>query len=410
VARLVTSGAEWQDLSSGTDNPDGGVIATHVTLETSLQRSGAACWKVAPTSSIAAYVRHTITGALATNYYARAYVMFAQQADAAAGIPVMRWLDGAAATLWSVQVTTVSATGVTYGITGGNESAEVPYGTWARLEMLINMSGSAGVDDNREFVLNGVVVQPASLINAGTTAPGFLRIGFLSAPGTSKIMYIDDVAINDGSGAAQNSYPGDGKVVLCKPISDNARTTGWVTGAAGTTNLWDAVNNTPPVGVADTGTATSQIRNATAEASASYDANLTTYTTAGIGAADTINVVVPMCATAAPVTTSSKQGLIGMASNPAITTVALSATGTSGAFWAGAAAATYPTGWKWSFGTTTYAPSVTKGNSPVARITQVTSSTRIADVCALGMYVDYTPAPVAVASIPNVVMAPYTPA
>jgi hypothetical protein len=50
------------------------------------------------------------------------------------------------------------------------------------------------------------------------------------------------------------------------------------------------------------------------------------------------------------------------------------------------------------------APSVTLGTAPVMRITQVTASTRIAVVCAMFIYVDYTPA-VAAAVIPDVGMA-----
>jgi hypothetical protein len=90
------------------------------------------------------------------------------------------------------------------------------------------------------------------------------------------------------------------------------------------------------------------------------------------------------------VSTSAKVGQVGVVSNPAIAVINLTAN--SGQFWSGTAAGTYPTGWKWSHGTVTYAPSVTLGTAPVMRVTQVTSSTRIAMACFMGIYVDYTPA------------------
>jgi hypothetical protein len=40
----------------------------------------------------------------------------------------------------------------------------------------------------------------------------------------------------------------------------------------------------------------------------------------------------------------------------------------------------------------TETPTVTLGTAPVMQITQVTASTRVAIVCFVGMYVDYTPA------------------
>lgn len=207
-------------------------------------------------------------------------------------------------------------------------------------------------------------------------------------------IYIDD-ALGDDTGFLQPS-----NVDTALPISDNARGSGWVGGAGGTTNLFDAVNNTPPTGVVDTGTNASQIRNATSAANSDMDFNCETYTTLGIGASDTVLAVQPVIMTGAPVTTSAKQGTIGNASNPAIAQVSLSAGGTSGAFWSGTTAGTFPTGWKYSAGTLTISPTVTLGNSPVIRVRQVTSSTRIAMVCYMGLNVAWTPAAAAATFAP----------
>lgn len=234
---------------------------------------------------------------------------------------------------------------------------------------------------------------------ATSIAEGSSVLGCSGSEASAIDIYFDDF-IWDDAGFLASSY-----VVRLKPTADSARSAGWVGGAGGTTNLWDAVDNAPPVGVVDPGTNTSQIRNATAEANGSYDATLTTYTAAGIGASDTILAVQPYVLTAAPVTTSSKQGTVGVVSNPTIANVALGPGGTAGAFWGGATAGTYTVtaaaGWKGSPGTFTASPSVTLGTAPVMRITQVTSSTRIAMVCAMGMYVAYTPG-VAVTRVPYI--------
>lgn len=196
--------------------------------------------------------------------------------------------------------------------------------------------------------------------------------------------------------ASGNSAIGAGAVVLLVPTADNAGGTGWTlgTGTALGGNGFAAVDNEPPVGVADlaVGSDPKQIRNASANANTSYDATMTTYTVAGVPAGAIVNFLDPMVWTAAPVTTSAKAGTVGVVSNPTIANVALGAGGTAGAFWSGVTGGTFPTGWKLSHGTLTYAPSVVFATAPVMRITQVTSSTRIAVVCAMAIYVDFTAA------------------
>lgn len=225
-------------------------------------------------------------------------------------------------------------------------------------------------------------------------------IGVVGTQAGAVDVYIDDIVIDD------TGFLAPSKVALLVPISDNAVGTGWTlgTGTAISANSGStAVKNTPPLGVADltAGSDTKQIRNATANANVSYVANLTTYSTAGVGASDTVLALQPIVATAAPVTTSSKQGTVGVASNPAITDIALGAGGTAGAFWSGLAGGVYPSGWKISTGTLTTSPSVTVGTSPAMRVTQVTSSNRVAMVCFMGMNVAWTPA--VVAGLPDVI-------
>lgn len=397
MARLGTNGWEWREGNADGSGTVSGLWSYDTTTVHNSGGGGSVSLKgtFAGSSNFITSVANGNSVSLGRTYFWRAWVQF-HNATALSGNGYVVAFGGN----WGLALDT---TGVIRPYSGGAVNTTVgtvtytpPMDTWILLEVstLVN----TGSVDTLAWRVGGVLQESLTgLTLSDTMFLPTIGAGFSDSLGGNVNVWYDDLALNDDQGSAQNSWPGDGRVVLLKPISDSAVGTGWTlgTGTAISANSGStAVKNTPPVGVADltAGSDTKQIRNATSNANVNYDANLTTYTTAGIGASDTVNVLVPMVATGAPVVTSAKQGTFGVSSNPAITNVALGAGGTAGAFWSGVAAGTYPTGWKWSFGTTTYAPTVTVGSSPVARITQVTSSTRIADVCAMGMYVDYTPA------------------
>lgn len=400
MARLLTTGFELNATAGGSNFPDGSINSSTPTIVTSPVRTGTYALQCDRSVGIEIWQLTGPTGIVnGTTYFMRAYVRFVTLPDAD---DYILGQGSSGATRSGIGFTTsggVNHLVLRTGTIASYEPAaatdtEVKTGIWYLVEY--SFKYDTGALDDFTFRLNGVTVVTQTGLNITDSPSALCYLGFMNGATLGTVVF-DDVAINDSSGSDQNSWPGEGRVALLKPISDNAGGTGWVLGAntALGGNGFGSLDNTPPLGVADlaVGSDPKQIRNATAAANSNYDANLTTYTTAGIGATDKVNVVQPLVATAAPVTTSAKAGTIGIASNPAISNVALSATGTPGAFWQGNTAGTWPTGWKWSLGTTTYAPSVTVGTSPVARVTQVTSSTRIAMVCALGMYVDYTPAP-----------------
>lgn len=329
-----------------------------------------------------------------TTYYYRAYLRFPA-------------LPGATAKIFTASSGTVASARLTTGgklqlwndsgtpaQIGSDSAATIAINTYYRVESKIVMNASTQLSDI-ELRLDGATVASTSGL-ALPLSKGIFAWGWPAAPGANLVIYLDDVATNDSTGAANNSWCDVGNVVALLPTADSAVGTGWTlgTGTAISANSGStAVKNVPPLGVADlaAGSDPKQIRNASSNANVNYDATMTTYTAAGIEAGATINAVQPWVATAAPLVTSAKLGTVGVVSNPAITSVNLAAQGTSGAFWQGNAGGTYNTGWKWSRGTMTNAPSVTLGTAPVMRITQVTASTRIAVVCFMGMYVDYTP-------------------
>lgn len=411
MARLWMSGGEIDAGLPGNtqnDSPDG--VKTGVgtlTLDTAVFRSGLSSFKFNAGASNLSIISALGTPALwvdGRSYFLRAYVRVTAAPttstaflylDVGVSVGAQLRTDGTVELL----INGVAQAGTSASITDSNwhrieiRGVATATSTWTTVE--VRVDGSSVVTWTGSQVRNGA-----------------LTWGWNSGPGANKIINVDDLALNDSTGSVNNTWCGDGAVVCLVPTADSAVGTGWTNDAAGTTGLWDAENNTPPVGIADTtvGSGLHQIRNATANASVSYDATMATYTAAGVTAGSTVNAVQNWAATAAPVTTSAKQGLVGNVSNPVITTVALAAAGTSGAFWAGATAGTYGAGWKWSPGTMTEQPSVTLGTAPVMRVTQVTSSTRIAMVCGMFIYVDYTPAAAAATtSRATVTMAPYIP-
>lgn len=404
MARLYTSGFEWNDATADA------ITLNAATYSSANPRTGSFALNRGFVGGSPTQV--AFTGALSTTYFGRCYYSVNDVTLSTTNHPQLAsfliGVSSAAFVVVNIDGSLTLSAGGGVGTLATTAAGVIPSAGYVMIELSINIG--TGSVDAVEARVNGVSLGAFTGLNISDTAPSAFATTFASAA-AGQTIDMDDVALNDSTGAAQNSWPGSGKVVLLKPVSDSAVGTGWTlgTGTAISANSGStAVKNTPPLGVADltAGSDTKQIRNATSNANVNYDANLTTYTTAGIGASDTVNVLVPMVATGAPVVTSAKAGTFGVSTNPAIANVSLGAGGTAGAFWSGVAAGTYPTGWKWSFGTTTYAPTVTRGSSPVARITQVTSSTRIADVCAMGMYVDYTPAVVAVTTPPkpNVVL------
>jgi hypothetical protein len=366
------------------------------TISTTTVRSGLASASCASGTGFSSEVRASVILVASTTYYGRVYVNINRLPNAtvailhlggigASGVAI-RITSGGILQLWDVQ----NAAQI-----GSLAGSALVLDSWYMLELSLTVdasiqaSAAAARLEGTQFA-SGSITTTSALITS-------LTAGWNTSPGANRTMFLDDIAVNDSTGTEQNYFPGHGKVVLLTPTADSAVGAGWTlgTGTATGGNAFAAVKNTPPLGVADltAGSDNKQIRNASANADVSYDATMKTYAAAGITDHDVINVLEPIVATAAPSVTSAKAGTVGVVSNPAIADVALGAGGTAGAFWAGTAAAAYNStaSWKWSKGTITHAPSVTLGTAPVMRVTQVTSSTFIAMVCFMGIYVDYTP-------------------
>ncbi len=198
-------------------------------------------------------------------------------------------------------------------------------------------------------------------------------------------LLVDDVAVNDSTGSFCNSWPGEGQIVLQPAASDDSNT-GFVAGGSGggATNLYAAVDNRPPDGVAyGSATSTSQISDATSNTTDNYVANLETYTAAGVPSGASIVCQQAIGSIGGSGTTSQTTGLT-VESNPSGGSEATGTTGTT-------AAGTWPTDWTTLPTAMVYGPTVTLGTAPTLKIRKGTATTQASMGAFMGLLTEYLP-------------------
>jgi hypothetical protein len=301
MARLWTSGFESQHyFSEGLSGQSAGTLTYDTTNK---HVSGTRASAKYDSTSTPALIYHTLTQATTNGryYYFRAYIRL----SSAAGESDVQIFNIRSTTPASVLQVRVNASNQLqlYNATGsaniGSASAALSATTWYRVEVGVMIVGSGSGNCYAELKIDGNTVASSTTLSLGTVALGSVQMGWVTAAAASHQIWLDDCALNDDqAGAGQTSWPGEGKVWLLLPTADNARGANWYDDNAATTNLYAALDNTPPVGVTHAPTtmaATAQIYNATAsttDPASKYDATMQTYTAAGIPASDTIDVVV----------------------------------------------------------------------------------------------------------------------
>lgn len=397
MATLLVAGCEAIAPGNGVmsiDNPAAGTVTGTVTRDTSKQRSGRGCYKCDSGAGNAAASLTSWSSGFSSGankvLYIRAYFCFDQLPSSTvkivespsvasvrltSGGKLQLFNDNSNTQVGSDSAATIAADGATY----------------YRVELALTLNAGATQTAAMELRLDGTTVASTTGLTIATI-PGGISYGWIAAPGASKVLYIDDLKNNDSTGAANNTWPGNGKIILMFPISDNARGA-WTGGAGGTTSLFDAVNNIPLGGVAEaSATNTSQIKNRTTTNPTNCDLNLDSYTGAGLVAGDTVNYVELWANHGEDPATGTKAGTVTIVSNPAGSA--------GGSFNYGDDAGlqgTYIGNWRWtnSLASTSKVdgPSVTLGTAVVVRITCTSGATgsRSASCDFLGMIVEYTP-------------------
>lgn len=264
-------------------------------------------------------------------------------------------------------------------------STALSLNTWYRLEVALQPSTN-GIVSYCEARLDGVSFG-STAGNTGTSLEVdqiILGNNNVNTSSTNCNYHFDDLAINSSTGATQNSWPGEGEILLLLPSSDHART-GWTGGAGGTTNLFQGVDNTPPVGMAKASeTNASQIKDGTSSATDNYDANLTDYTTGGVPTNATVTLVQAAISQGSESTAGTDAGALLVVSNPA------QSVEDTFNFNKSATVGTWPTGWVGVWGSAQVGDVSNRAAGPVLRIGKRTATNRADDCSFMGLMVEYT--------------------
>lgn len=414
MTRLATGGSELNDqIGIG---PDGGRLTTGTgsVAVNSLARyaggSSALCQSGA-SGGTACYITTTsqVQNVNSSPKYAiRAYVYVTAYPDNTTPILTTKgWastrgdLEGGVAmgsdgTLYAAAY---NLAGATWSFTAS--SYQMPLNQWHRIEACL--SGTQVASTSHKFDTTGIAVDGTDLgvsqtgfTNSATSSGGFVfcAAGFFSgttdtpSAGNNKTIYVDDLAWDTVIVASPPTYIGEGAVGYLFPVSDNNRGA-WTGGAGGTTSLFDALNNDPPVGkAAASETNTTQIKYGASGAS-SCDINMGAYSDPRASG----GLAIPPLSTISYVTlftiTGSEGTSVDAGSQLIVSNPTQGAADTITDLGTGAAVGTYSTNWKLNAGTIQASPSVTLSTKPVCRISKTQSQARVADCCQMILQVEW---------------------
>lgn len=393
MARLALSGGETRLYGAVAANAEGqGVFSSGaVTADIANQFDGSVCQKCGPSAANLVGINLSTT-ATGTTYYYRVAMKFSSVAPSsnlnilklfAANSTEVILTTGGVVNVWSNQTLT------NFIESGFKPEANKHY--LFEVKCLIPAAGNATFA-LRIYDETGKTVYESGdkSQNLGNTKITFWEAGHISAGDTAVTVYVSHQALNDSTGENQNSWMGWAKIVLLKARFDSARV-GFTTGAGGTTELFKALDNFPPVGVANgSKTAESQIYSANNNATDKYEAGVGPYSApvaeggGGIKEVDTIKCVMGIARGSNSATTSRNLKLwVGF--NPFIAAVT-KGTGTT-------AGATEPTGWVTITTGVVYptAGSITLSEHAWPLVEKGTASTNAMAYDMVGVYVEFVP-------------------
>jgi len=286
----------------------------------------------------------------------------------------------------------------TFRMTGTYKCAK---NTWYVLELQSYHAGASSIVEYKLYDISGTILLETGTdttnLTTSTLQYAYLFGGWWNT-GSNPSLRWDSWAVNDDTGGSENSYPNPrGRIALLLPISDSKRMN-WTTGAGGTTNLWDAVNKTPPLGaLAASETATSNIKSTYSGIVQDYDTNIAAYTTAPIYSTDTILLVQPMARFGNHGSDVTISGGVQILNNPVgsmSTLYALPGVTHSGEI----------NNWHTVFGDPIYSPSISGTQySPIVRARAAYTSASAGNLCCdfIGLLTEYINPDLDLTMIPN---------
>lgn len=251
MARLWSSGFELNKLETGASQ-DGKEWSMNqsgeISVQTSVVHGGTYAAKVLGSGNIN-LLWHNFASADGNGpYWARFYLNLDTNPDISNSIFEFDAIAGN--TIGAIYLNTDGSLTLLDGLsTNIGSSIALTHGVWYRVEMHVDLTGSAG-NKIIEAAIDGKVFATTSTSSV-THQAGAIYLGSnmdLSGTLHSGQWYYDDVAINDSTGSFQNSWPGDGQIVHLKP-SAAGDSNGFLTqvgGTAGSTNNFTRVNEVTP--------------------------------------------------------------------------------------------------------------------------------------------------------------------
>lgn len=290
MARLYSSGFELNSITVGQEiHQSNGVLV----IGSGTVRSGTYALHttalVNGTSQRASFrvVNAAVTGPL----WSRVYINITTKP--AANNTILRFSGGAASLI--VKLTTTGALILTdQNGDIGTSAGTLNTGTWYRLEVKFDGSGGAGTHI-ATLRIDGVdVVTASNRTFTNATVQQFDIGGNMSGEAqTVGDWWFDDVAVNDNTGANQNSWPGEGHIVHGHPNANGDANVNVTRGGVDSGADWSQLSEITPNDATDyieMGTVTSVVWT-----------NITDSTTLGIGGA----YVIPLIAVGGRVTLAS---------------------------------------------------------------------------------------------------------
>lgn len=256
-----------------------------------------------------------------------------------------------------------------------SDSGVIYTGKWFRMDLDCGYNSGLGI----RVYIDGILVA-----NNDTAVMDLCDTVYLGCNTSSTFNFDwDDVVLYD-SYIPSDLIGAEYKIYTLLPVSDNSRG-GWLDGGGGTTNLYDSLNNVPPVGV-NAATNGTKLRNTVASATDNADFNLETYDNQ-IPNGDTIRALQLVVNDAQKTTTGSpKAGALGLVSNPSQFEFQFDFGLPNGnGSVAAAASGTFPTGWGTHFGYVAENPSVSRSTNPVGRIGKRSATSQEVNVDYMGL-------------------------
>ncbi|MFD4788238.1 hypothetical protein ACFWN1_14505, partial [Streptomyces sp. NPDC058459] len=286
MARLWTCGFELQSTTAEFGLNSGAVVTGAPSISTAVHRAGTASLRC-NTAAATAFIEHQMTSGVVGRTFHRLYLRVDSLPDTATNLYGIGQTNYFPALLrLQPDGTLVLRDGWTETTLTGTSSA-LALGVWHRIELDYTDVSNGGVLASGiapfKGYLNGTLF--ADTMCSNITGFSRVRMGVQLAATTD--IYIDDVAVNDNSGTAQNGLPGPGSVVHLRPNAAGDAN-GWTTavgGTAGAANNFTRVNERPPDDV------TSYNQFTSTGTTATDDFNIENCSAVGIGASDTVTLV-----------------------------------------------------------------------------------------------------------------------